>query len=483
MNIASAIEGHEAARIALYEDDVVVSYGELQQRVANVRAGLATRGVTVGARVLIVGENEVDFVLATFAAIGLGAEVAPIRASNPLPEVERKASAVEPAVVVLCQSALWINDTGLDEQHPHVCSVAEAESEGAELDKVGLAERHPGDTAFLLLTSGVTSMSKVAVLSHGNLDWVQRAVISGADDGMRPDDVALGLLPLTHIFGLNVVLFSSLRSGGSIVLQQRFDPVRSMELIEKHQVTTISGAPAMWQRWVATDYPGNPLISVRRASSGAAALPIKTFNAVRDRFGIEIGEGYGLTETSPIVTWSRGVIPRAGSVGLPLEGVEIVIVEPDGTPVESGDAGEIVVRSPGVFQGYLDAKEATEQVLTADGWFWTGDMGVFDSDGFLYLVDRIKDIVIVSGFNVYPAEVESVIMQHPDVRGVIVVGTSDERTGEAVVAHVSGQVSVEELDEYCRASLSRYKCPSEFHLVDELPVSPNGKPLRRALRT
>jgi len=480
VNIATAIDRHNSTSTALFEGGAIVSYGELRQRVANVRAALAALGVGPEQRVLVIGENETDFVIAVFAAMGLGAQVAPIRSSNPMPEIDRKVRAVAPHLVVLCATAAWVRQDR--EGSEAEISVAEAEDRGATLDPIGVVQRDADDTAFLLLTSGVTSAAKVAVLSHGNLDWVQRRVTE-VGEGVTPNDVALGLLPLTHIFGLNVVLFSTLRAGGAIVLQQRFDAEHSLQLIERHQVTLISGAPAMWQQWVQTEYPGNALASVRYASSGAAALPIKTFNAVRDRFKLEIAEGYGLTETSPIVTWSRSVTARPGSVGRPLEGVEVALVEADGTPVEQGDIGEVVVRGPGVFQGYLDAPELTAEVLTADGWFWTGDMGVFDADGFLYLVDRIKDIVIVSGFNVYPAEVESVIMQHPDVKGAIVVGAAHERTGEAVVAHVSGDVSIDDLDAHCRANLSRYKCPTEFHLVDQLPVSASGKKLRRALRT
>ena len=481
MNIASVIDGHESATTALIEEGQTMTYGELGAQVTAMRAGLAALGVGKGSRVLVIGENESDFVVALMAAVGLGAQCAPIRASNPLPEVERKVATVDPNVVVLCTTAKWL-DGSLESIGRQVCAVQETVAAGAKLAPAALVECDDGDTAFLLLTSGVTSHAKVAVLSHGNLDWVQQAVVGGGD-GLNCEDVALGLLPLTHIFGLNVVLFATLRGGGSVVLQQRFDALRSLELIEQHGVTTISGAPGMWHRWVNTEVEGNPLSGVRRASSGAAALPIETFNQVRDRFGIEIGEGYGLTETSPVLTWSRGVKPRAGSVGRPLEGVEIVIVDPDGTPTDPGDVGEIVVRSPGVFQGYMDAPEETAQVLTDDGWFWTGDMGVFDADGFLYLVDRIKDIVIVSGFNVYPAEVESVLLEHPEVRGAIVVGAADPNTGEAVVAHVSGQVDIDELDQFCRERLSRYKCPREFHVVDELPMSATGKPLRRALRS
>ncbi len=196
-----------------------------------------------------------------------------------------------------------------------------------------------------------------------------------------------------------------------------------------------------------------------------------------------MAEGYGLTETSPIVTWSRGIPVRPTSVGKVIEGAQVVLVEPDGTPVDVGDTGEVVISGPGVFKGYLDSPALTDAVLTDDGWFWTGDVGVFDEDGYLYLVDRIKDIVIVSGFNVYPSEVEGVLMEHPGVRGAVVVGEEDLDTGETVVAHVLGEVDAAELDEFARANLSRYKCPTSYRFVDELPVAATGKLIRRELRS
>ena len=290
------------------------------------------------------------------------------------------------------------------------------------------------------------------------------------------------MLPFSHIFGLNLVLLATLKVGGTVVLQRRFDEVESLQLVRQYGITTLAGAPPMWQRWAAADVPDDSMATIRHASSGAAALPLAAYEAVLDRFGIEVAEGYGLTETSPIVTWSRGIAVRPTSVGKVIEGAEVVLVEPDGTPVDAGDTGEVVIRSPGVFKGYLNSPELTDAVLTDDGWFWSGDVGVFDDDGYLYLVDRIKDIIIVSGFNVYPSEVEGVLTQHPGVRGAVVVGAEDLDTGETVVAHVLGSASAEELDVFARANLSRYKCPTSYEFVDELPVASTGKLIRRELR-
>ncbi|MEM9564497.1 MAG: AMP-binding protein [Actinomycetota bacterium] len=482
-NLAAIIEHHDADRLALIDGDATITYGDLRARVDHLRAHLADAGYSSESRVAILAGNETAFVVAALAALGLGAVVTPVRPTSPPPELIRKLAAVEPDVLLVGDAGRWALDHAADIATPLIDlqDLAGPAPEAGTSVAPPIVDCDADDLAFLLLTSGVSSDSKVAMMSHGNLAWVQEA-ITDADDGLQPDDIALGVLPFSHIFGLNVVLLATLRIGGAIVLQRRFDAELSLELIRAHRITTISGAPPMWQRWADADAPDDTLASVRNAASGAAALPAEVFERIRDRYGVEIAEGYGLTETSPVVTWSRGIQPRATSVGQPLAGVEVVLVESDGTPVEAGDTGEIVVRSPGVFKGYLDAPQLTAAVLTDDGWFWTGDMGVFDDDGYLYLVDRMKDIIIVSGFNVYPAEVESVLMEHPDVTGAIVVGTPHGETGETVAAHVAGQVTADELDAFVRARLSTYKCPTEFHFVDELPVAPTGKLIRRELR-
>ncbi len=480
MNLASIIETHDGDRIALIDGDLHIDYDELRRRVDAVRARLHVAGLGRDDRLAIVAGNEIDFAVTMLAGLGLGAQIVPVRPTSPVPELERKLASVNPKLMVLGEAGAWIAEQNVD-LGIEIVDLAEDVEAG---EAPPIVDRDEEDIAFLMLTSGVASDAKVAMLSHGNLRWAHEIVMNRGPLGLEPDDVSLGVLPFSHIFGLNLVLLAMLRIGGTVVLQRRFDASASLELVQRHGVTSLAGAPPMWARWAAVEWAGpETLASLRFASSGAAALPLAVFEAVRDRFDLEVAEGYGLTETSPIITWSRGIPVRPTSVGKVIEGAEVVLVEPDGTPVDPGDTGEIVVRSPGVFKGYLDSPELTEAVLTDDGWFWTGDVGVFDEDGYLYLVDRIKDLIIVSGFNVYPSEVEGVLMQHPGVRGAVVVGEEDIDTGETVVAHVLGDVSVDELDIFARSQLSRYKCPTSYRFVDELPVAPTGKLIRRELRT
>ena len=478
MNLASIIEQHPADSVALIDGSASMTYGELRERVAALRAALVKAGIGPDARVALVAGNEPAFAVGALATLGVGALVSPVLPTSPLPELRRKLAAVAPTLVLVGQAGAWIAEDS-DAIDAPVLDVDTVEPSSVAPP---IVDRSDDDLAFLMLTSGVSSDAKVAMLSHGNLAWVQQVLTEGNDARLTTTDVVLGVLPFVHIYGLNVSLLPTLRAGATVVLQRRFNAVGSIDLIREHQVTIVPGAPPMWQQWAEVDAPTDALASVTYAGSGAAALPVEVFNAIKDRFGVEIAEGYGLTETSPAVTSSRGVEIRPTSVGRPMAGVEVVLVEEDGSPVDVGDSGEIVIRGPGVFKGYLNAPDATAAVLTDDGWFWTGDMGVFDDEGYLYIVDRIKDVIIVSGFNVYPAEVESILLEHPDVRGAVVVGSPHGETGEAVVAHVSGDVSVDDLDSFVTARLSRYKCPTEYHLVDELPVAATGKPIRRELR-
>lgn len=478
MNLASIIENHEAERPALVDGDNTVSFGELRAKAASIRDRLTKYSIGPDDRVALAAGNEADFASAIMGIMGVGAIAIPVNPRSPLIELQRKIASVKPSLILTGDEGSWILNEKSEMNAP-VIAISSIDSD-EPTDPPPIVHRDDDDLAVFLLTSGVSGDSKAAMLSHGNLAWVQQA-ISGPD-GLGAHDVTLGSLPFAHIFGLNVVLLASLRLGAKVVLQRRFDAKESLELVRQHGVTSLAGAPPMWQRWATEEGPDDAMATVTSAASGAAFLPIDTFNAIRDRYGIEVGEGYGLTETSPVVTWSRGNPVKPTSVGKVLKGVEIHLLEADGTAVEEGDTGEIVVRSPGVFKGYLDAPDITDAVLTSDGWFWTGDVGVFDPDGYLHLVDRIKDLVIVSGFNVYPSEVENVLMEHPDVRGAVVVGTPDSETGEAVVAHVSGNVSEVALNTFVRDRLSGYKCPTKYLFVDELPVAPTGKLIRRELR-
>lgn len=478
MNLARIIEGHADDDTALIADDRHVSYGELRALVAAARAKLVAAGLGPDDRLMLACNNEPAFVVGALAALGIGAVAVPLNPRSPLPELLDRIALVQPSAVLVGEEQAHLLD---DPAAVGVPLIDLRDLDTGSDETAAIVNRDDEDLAFLMLTSGVTGEPKAAMLSHGNLAFVQELICDG-EDATTSDDVVLVILPLAHIYGLNVALLATLRAGGACVLKTRFEPIDSLDLIRRHQVTRIAAVPPMWKQWAEADAPADSFSSVTAASSGAAALPRSVFHAVRDQYGIEIGEGYGLTETSPVVTTHRGIPVKAGSVGRVVDGIDLIIVDEDGEPVDDGDVGEIVVRGPLVFQGYLDAPEVTASVLTEDGWFWTGDAGVFDDDGYLYLVDRLKDLIIVSGFNVYPAEVEATLAQHPDVTGVVVVGRMSERTGEAVTAYLTGSASEADLNEFARSRMSGYKCPTEYVFVDAVPVAASGKKVRKTLR-
>jgi len=294
------------------------------------------------------------------------------------------------------------------------------------------------------------------------------------------------VLPLFHIFGLNVVLGLTLARGATVVLVQRFDPSTALDTIRERGVTVVPGAPPLWLAFSHfDDAPADSFATVRLALTGAAKMPEEALRRLKDRFGLDVHEGYGLTEASPVVTSSAGMPVRYGSVGKVLDGIDIRLVDESGEVVPQGDQGEIWVKGPNIFLGYLDEPEQTARVLTSDGWLRTGDIATADEDGYLYLVDRAKDLIIVSGFNVYPAEVEEVLGEHPGVAEVGVVGVPHPHHGEAVKAFVVPKPGVhldeEQIIEWCGDHLARYKCPTKVLFVDQLPRNVSGKLLRRSL--
>jgi long-chain acyl-CoA synthetase len=297
------------------------------------------------------------------------------------------------------------------------------------------------------------------------------------------------VLPFFHVFGLNVVVGVSLASGGSVALVDHFDPVTTAQVISEQHVTVVAGVPTMFTAWIDSAVPTDAFSTVRLAVSGAAELPAHTADGFRERFGVDLHQGYGLTEAAPIVTSTALMTgsPPPGSIGPPVPGVEVRLVDADGADVLAGDPGELWVRGPNVFPGYWQDTEATERALTSDGWLRTGDVGVADDHGALRLVDRAKDLIIVSGFNVYPVEVEDVLRDHPDVADAAVIGEPSPRTGEAVAAYVRAapghEIDTEALNAHCARALARYKCPSRYEVVTDLPRAVSGKLLRRELRS
>ena len=499
MNAAAILDGHPATSPAIVSRGVTTTYGELGGQVAAMRGALDGLGIGKGDRVALLCGNTIEFVIAYFACLGRGIVCVPMNPTAPAPELQRELSVVGARAVVVAPSAVtgW---SGVDRAAlahlVHVIATTGDLGDALQFrdlltrDAAPVVDVQPDALAIMLFTSGTAGSPKAAMLSHGNLlsNLNQLALVRKLDG----TDVVFGVLPLFHIFGLNVVLGYSLMRGSSVVLVERFDPMTAVETIRDRKVTLIPGAPPLWMAFEQMpNLPKDTFALVRTALTGAAKMPEHTTRALFERYGLLVTEGYGLTECSPVVTTTTDVdkhtaLTKIGSIGRVLPGVEVRLVDESGDNALRGDAGEIWVRGPNVFLGYFEDAQATTQVLTTDGWLRTGDIAVIDDDGFFYLVDRAKDLIIVSGFNVYPAEVEEAIREHAAVAQVAVVGVEHPHTGEAIRAYVvlraDAHLDEDAVIDHCHTRLARYKCPTKVLFVSQLPTGATGKVLRRELR-
>jgi long-chain acyl-CoA synthetase len=469
---------------------VHLTYRELADRVGPHARALAGE-VAPGERVAIIAGNDDAFVAAYLAVLTVGGVAVPLNPAAPDAELGRELAAVEPTLV-LCGPGVGHRELpGVDPSRVRALTGPDARPDVAGAERYAPVDRDDDDLAVLLFTAGTSGAPRPAMLTHGNLRANIEQVQSHPSTRRSGDDVVLGVLPFFHIYGLNVVLGVGLASGSTVVPVAHFDPVVTARVVADERVTVLPAVPAIFQSWVETSpdaVPADTFASVRLAVSGAAPMPAEVEEGFRRRFGVAVHDGYGLTETAPVVTTSAvDTVPRAGSIGAPLPGVEVRLVDAQGVDALAGDPGEIWVRGPNVFAGYWRDPEATAAVLEPDGWLRTGDVAVADDDGFLRLVDRIKDTIIVSGFNVFPTEVEDVVRARPDVAEVAVVGIPDERTGERVKAYVVPEAGnapgLADIQVWCRERLARYKCPVELEVVASLPRGLAGKVLRRGLRS
>jgi long-chain acyl-CoA synthetase len=495
VNLAQIAEGHDADDVAIISRNESTTYGELSDMVARARGGILANGIREGDRVAIVYHNGLGFVVSYLAIVGVGAVAVPLNPTSPAAELERQLATVEAAAAVVGRGAA---QTWRDVNMARIPSLRiVVAADGAEIpgsiasgellaaEPAPIVDVTPDHLAVLMFTSGTAGSPKAAMLTHGCLH-ANLLQVRGNNDRVTSADVLYGVIPLFHAYGVNVILGLSLLTGATLVLVQRFDPATALETIVDRGVTVIPGAPAMWVAFSQfEEAPADAFATIRVALSGAAKLPQTVAERIQRRFGLAIAEGYGLTEASAVVTSSSGLEPKHGSVGVVLDGIEMRIIDDEGEDALVGDAGEIWVRGDNIFAGYLNDPEATARVLTDDGWLRTGDIGYCDPDGRVYLVDRAKDLVIVSGFNVFPAEVEEVLLQHPDVEDVGVIGVPHPHTGEAVKAFVvprpGSSLDEESLIDFCLDHLARYKCPSKVLIVDELPRNAAGKLVRRQL--
>jgi long-chain acyl-CoA synthetase len=502
MNLANLVDEHAGDRRALHDGDTWIDWSELRVRTRVVAEAITGLGVGPGDRVALAWPTSVDFVVAYLATLACGAVAVPLNPASPPAELEREFDFVEPSAVIcggssaeaiatICEGRgekdRLMTPGGLGGSTDWVELIASAPG-GRGDGKLRATEREDSDPAVMLFTSGTAGTPRAAVLSHGNLISNLGQMLAVPGTLLGAEDVGLAAVPFFHVFGLNVVLGLTLATGAGLVCEERFDPQGSLDLVVRREVTVIAGAPPMFADWAALDRADTGSFQkVRLVLSGAAALDREIEEGFSSRFGLRLRQGYGLTEASPAVATSVGLpAPAPGSVGRPLPGLSVKLVDESGEDVLIDDPGEIWVRGPNVFGGYWRDEQATGEVLDRGGWLHTGDVGVLDSEGELHVVDRLKDLVIVSGFNVIPSEVEQVVRRVDGVKEAVVVGMPDPRTGESVEALVVKQpgsaVTAPEVIAFCSAHLAHYKVPTKVLFVDSLPHGATGKALRRLAR-
>jgi long-chain acyl-CoA synthetase len=491
-NLISVLDRAAAERAdhpAVRMDDLVLDYSELLDAAGRVTSLLSSAGVAPGDRVAIMLPNVPAFPIAFYGALGAGAVVVPM---NPLLKSR--------------EVAYYLGDSGAKVLFAWYTAAGEAAKgaadTGTELVTVddpdmrsvlaGLfpvhtrVERADDDDAVVLYTSGTTGQPKGAELTHANLTR-NAALTAGTLINSGTDDVIMGCLPLFHVFGLTCGLNATITSGATLTLLPRFDAGHALDVIARDRVTVFEGVPTMYAAML--HHPGSAdadTSSLRTCISGGAAMPVEILHSFERTFGCVILEGYGLSETSPVASFNHPNAERKpGSIGTPVIGVEMRVVGPDGASLGVGEVGEIAIRGHNVMKGYWRKPEATAEAIP-DGWFRTGDLARVDEDGYFFIVDRKKELIIRGGYNVYPREIEEVLYEHPAVAEAAVVGIPHDSLGEEVGAAVAlkpgATATPDELRAHVKDRVAAYKYPRQVWLVDELPKGPTGKILRREVR-
>jgi long-chain acyl-CoA synthetase len=477
-------------KTALVEGDLRLTFADTWRRALAGAGALTGLGIRPGDRVALMAPNTAEFPVAYYAVLAAGGVVVPVHLLLSAGEVEHVLRDSGATLLLVHPAQAATGRAAAEATGVRVAVLGEEFDElAAEAEPLrSYVTRAADDPAVVFYTSGTTGVPKGAVLSHFNI--VMNATVNAFDaNDIRPDDIALGALPLFHAFGQTVSLNSTWRAGATLVLLPRFDAARAIELMVEEGVNTFHGVPTMFVALAAAAQDARALPALRVCVSGGASLPVAVLERFEKAFGATVYEGYGLSETSPTATVNQPVFgTRPGTIGHPLWGVDVEIARAEAEGIEllpPGELGEVVIRGHNVFSGYLGRPEATAEAVV-DGWFRTGDLGTKDEDGFLRIVDRKKDVIIRGGYNVYPREVEEVLMRHPGIAQVAVIGLPDELHGEEVCAVVvpapGAAPDAAAITEWSKEHLGRHKYPRRVEFTDAMPLGPSMKVLKRELR-
>ncbi|MEH7375358.1 fatty acid--CoA ligase family protein [Neobacillus drentensis] len=511
MNLLSQFEESAknfSTKPAYHFMDQICTYAELDGAITKFASGLEKLGVEKGDHIALLLGNSPHFVISLYGALRLGVTVIPVNPIYTADEISYILNNGDVKVVIALDHAIPLVEkvhtflpkikhyifcetppnSRIESKIENLSGSSKMKSFTAIVASGELNFKGPNlgddDTAIILYTSGTTGKPKGAMLTHKNL-------YSNAKDvseylKMNPDDRIVTVLPMFHVFCLTVALNAPLLSGATLLIAPKFSPKEIFELIKDNQATVFAGVPTMYN--FLFQFPdGNPddLKSLRLCISGGASLPVALLKNFEQKFNVVVSEGYGLSEASPVTCFNPLDRPRKpGSIGTSILRVENKILNELGEEVPVGEVGELIVRGPNVMKGYYKMPDETAAAIR-NGWLHTGDLARMDEDGYFYIVDRKKDLILVGGYNVYPREVEEVIYNHSDVLEVAVLGVPDPNVGEAVKAYVVSKnpgLTAEQLLDYCREHLAKYKLPSSIEFIEELPKNTTGKILRRVLK-
>ncbi len=472
-------------RAAVKLDDIEVSYAALQSGASRVAGWLRSLGVEPGDRVALNMPNLPQFPVIYYGILWAGAVVVPM---NPLFKDREVAYALTDSgakAVFVWEGMAQEAQAAADEVGiPCIQVGASFTGQLAEHEPIDLVGCDEQDTAVILYTSGTTGSPKGAELSHRNIGRNVEISVDLVDLGN--DDVVFGGLPLFHSFGQVVGMNAAIRAGATLTLLPRFEPVQALQVLQRDRVTVMEGVPTMYVALLQVpDAAQYDTSALRAAVSGGASLPVEVLRGFEATYGCILLEGYGLSETSPVASFNhRDRERKPGSIGTPVEGVRFRLVDAQWRDVPEGEVGEIAIKGHNVMKGYLNKPEATASVMH-DGWFRTGDLAKRDAEGYYYIVDRAKDMIIRGGYNVYPREIEEVIYEHPAVATAAVVGVPDAVHGEEIAAAVTlksgASASEKEIRAFVKERVAAYKYPRIVWITEALPTGPTGKILKREI--
>ncbi len=471
-------------KIAIYEKGASYSYAQLQDKVARYRSYLQAKGVRPRDNVALYAKNSAAFIFSYMAIASLGGVVVPL---NTMLTPREIAFILKDAEVKHI-----ISDRDL--------SFADQYEEGAvppvkllipDIEKELSQERFPeppavtlqnSDPCVILYTSGTTGRPKGALLSHRNLVSNAEAFTAVTESG--PDDNTLSVLPMFHSFGWTCCIAASLYNGASVTIVETFAPKEVIATIRDQGITMVMGVPAMYNFYTSLAKPED-LAGVRLFVSGGASLPLEIIERFYEKTKKHVIEGYGLSEASPVVSFNPLKLTKPGSIGLPVKDNKVKIVDDSGKELGCREIGELLVQGPNVMIGYYNLPAETAETLR-NGWLHTGDLAYLDEDGYIFIVDRKKDIVIVSGLNVYPREVEEILYQYPAIKEAAAIGVPDKSRGESVRAYVvlkeDMKLDKKELRAFLKKNLAKFKLPREIIEIEALPKNATGKILKKELR-